>query len=558
MVFKDSQEQKMMATFAYHIVATLCTQRDGVEGLKKIFLSSLLTPKDVIAQARRMQLRSGDVKSAIYEDIQYALYVEMRDNQDSRVFDTVYEYAIQLLKNHGILNNYKTAAKRIGNGTDYVYSVSEDANNSIFFFCLWYEGISIGPMLQKSRQMQYSYLVKNKPVDTKDSKLGFLDGCNYGTMPVTESKSYQECRAEVIHALVDCVKRRYSFENVTVDNLAQIIGDKLYFGIHTNVKTGMRYIDELSYLDESIFSSISWVGVDNYHFSHDLLLAVMGDTSIGSYGKCVDYHPNVDVVIELAFQSYLRPYTNNRHGTITRALLRKEITPQIIENIDAFYEKIVALYYVDCIYKVVEQYRDEYYYNFPWFYDFEKQDALSEAPLVAIQPKEQKKDDERYAELNAQYERERKRVNEVCKKHAHELAEKDRAIAEQTSEIEKLQKQIQIQQEYLNLVNAAEEPDVTETLDISSLYGKRFLFVGKLHESNAKLKQTFPTSTFMETDTANIKSLKVDGVVFLIRNMGHSMYYKVMQSNQFAELPKIYCNSRNINNIFQAMLRGTK
>ena len=184
--------------------------------------------------------------------------------------------------------------------------------------------------------------------------------------------------------------------------------------------------------------------------------------------------------------------------------------------------------------------------------------TVSEAPLVAIQPKEQKKDDERYAELNAQYERERKRISEVFKKHAHELAEKDRAIAEQTDEIEKLQRQIQLQQEYLNLVNAAEEPDVTETLDISRLYGKRFLFVGKLHESNAKLKQTFPTSTFMETDTTNIKSLKVDGVVFLIRNMGHSMYYKVMQSNQFAELPKIYCNSRNINNIFQAMLRGTK
>lgn len=303
---------------------------------------------------------------------------------------------------------------------------------------------------------------------------------------------------------------------------------------------------------------LTWIGVDNYHFSHDLLLAVMGDITLGTYGKYINYHPNVDKLIDLAFESYLRPYVGNKHGALTRATLRKEIAPRIINNIEAFYEKIVTMYYVDCIFKVTEQYRDEYYYNFPWFYDIEKQDAPIEAPGETEQPKEQNKADDGYAELNAQYERERKRVNEVCKKHAHELAEKDRAIAEQTSEIEKLQKQIQIQQEYLNLVNAAEEPDVTETLDISSLYGKRFLFVGKLHESNAKLKQTFPTSTFMETDTTNIKSLKVDGVVFLIRNMGHSMYYKVMQSNQFAELPKIYCNSRNINNIFQAMLRGTK
>ena len=144
----------------------------------------------------------------------------------------------------------------------------------------------------------------------------------------------------------------------------------------------------------------------------------------------------------------------------------------------------------------------------------------------------------------------------MCKKHAHELAEKDKALAEQLCEIEKLQNQLQIQQEFMNLANAVEEPDVTETLDISRLYGKRFLFVGKLYESNAKLKQDFPASTFMETETANIKSIKVDGVVFLIRNMGHSMYYKVVQNNQFAELPKIYCNSHNINNIYQAMLQG--
>ena len=214
------------------------------------------------------------------------------------------------------------------------------------------------------------------------------------------------------------------------------------------------------------------------------------------------------------------------------------------------------MYYVDCLYKVVEQYRDKYYYNFPWFYDIEKRDALIETPVETTPQLEPNKEDDRYTELNAQYERERKRIRDVCKKHAHELAEKDKALAEQLCEIEKLQNQLQIQQEFINLANAVEEPDVKETLDISRLYGKRFLFVGKLYESNSKLKQDFPTSTFMETETANIKFLKVDGVVFLIRNMGHSMYYKVMQNNQFAELPKIYCNSRNINNIYQAMLQG--
>jgi hypothetical protein len=304
-------------------------------------------------------------------------------------------------------------------------------------------------------------------------------------------------------------------------------------------------------------SGVSWIGVDRHKMSMDILLNVMGDYSFNA-AKLMNYHPNVQRLIELAFQSNIRPYQFGKNGKLTRAVLRDNITARIVNNIGAFYNNIVNLYYEDCLFKAIEYYRDEYYYNFPWFYDVEKYNVLAETPVEAELSKGQKTADDEYAELNAQYERERKRVNELGKKHAHELAEKEKAIAEQTGEIEKLQKQIQIQQEYLNLVNEAEEPDVTETLDISHLYGKRFLFVGKIHESNAKLKQTFPTSTFMEADTANIKSLKVDGVVFLIRNMGHSMYYKVMQNNQFAELPKIYCNSRNINNIYHAMLHGMK
>ena len=291
---------------------------------------------------------------------------------------------------------------------------------------------------------------------------------------------------------------------------------------------------------------------------------IIGASGIGKSSsiptcKSLNYHPDVNYLLDLVIQTYLRPYVCNGKAGLSRIILRKEITPYVTENIAAFYNNLVNLYYIDCVYKAMEQYRDEYYYNFSWFYDIEKQDSITAPPvLVEVQQVAQTDDDNAYVELNAQYERERKRVAQICQKHAHELAEKDRAIAERTGEIEKLQKQIQLQQEYFNLVNAAEEPDVTEALDISRLYGKRFLFVGKLHESNAKLKQTFPTSTFMETDTANIKSLKVDGVVFLIRNMGHSMYYKVMQNSQFAELPKIYCNSRNINNIYQSMLNGVE
>ena len=568
MIFKDAKEQKMIARFAYQIITTITEERDGIEQLKKIFLSSLLTPRDVLAQARKPQYRSGNVKSSIYEDIQYALYVEMCNNKNSRLFDSVYECATKLMKNYFSLNEYKLIVRAIRNGADKSYVVTQNLKNTILFFCLWYDDVPVGPLVRKSMMTQYGYLKSSKNVDSSDYEYGILDYYTldimstsgedeFRSIPIMESNAYKECWGKVIDKLIDYIKLRYGSDNVTKENLSSIIAKHVHTALDSDVKTQFIFQKQMNYLDETIFSAINWVGIQNYHFSEDLLHAIMGETAYGSYAKYVNHHPNVDTLIELAFQTYIQPYSLNNHGQITRIILRKEITPRIVNNIEAFYDRIVGLYYIDCLYKVVEQYRDEYYYNFPWFYDIEKQDALIEATITDKQSDDKKQKDD-YTELNAQYERERKRVNEVCKKHAHELAEKDRAISAQTNEIEKLRAQLQIQQEFYSLASAAEELDITESLDISSLYGKRFLFVGKLYDSNAKLKQTFPTSTFMETDTANIKSLKVDGVVLLIRNMSHSMYYKVMQSNQFAELPKIYCNSRNINNIYQAMLNGAE
>lgn len=559
MNFRNTTEQRMAATFAHHILRALFNEKDGMERLKKVFLSSLLTPKDIIAQARKMQLRSGNVSTAIYEDIQYALYVEMRDNKSSRVFDAIYESAQELMRKYSMLNGYKAFAHRISCGEDTPHGYGEDANYSMAYFFLLYEEVSIGAMLQRSMKRQYDFLVQTRPAEAVDKDMDLLGDyiLDDGT-PLKNSKAYQRYVADIKQKLAEYLQQRYSIDNISIESLPLIIGKQIHCGLHWDEKTANTILDEISPLDEATMSGITWIGVRNYQFSHDMLVSMMGDVSLPTC-KSLNYHPDVNYLLDLVIQTYLRPYVCNGKAGLSRIVLRKEITPYVTENIAAFYNNLVNLYYIDCVYKAMEQYRDEYYYNFSWFYDIEKQDSITATPvLVEVQQVAQTDDDNAYVELNAQYERERKRVAQICQKHAHELAEKDRAIAERTGEIEKLQKQIQLQQEYLNLVNAAEEPDVTEALDISHLYGKRFLFVGKLHESNAKLKQSFPTSTFMETDTANIKSLKVDGVVFLIRNMGHSMYYKVMQSNQFAELPKIYCNSRNINNIYQAMLLSMK
>lgn len=557
MEYKDALEQKIVATLAHSILKASYNEADGREALKKIFLASYLTPQDVLAQAPKIQLRSGNMKTAIYEDISYALYYEMCDNKDSRVVTAVYERAQQMLENHGQLKEYRAWVRAVKEGNDFPYGAGFNAKYSITYLILLYEKVPMGPTLYRSMMNQYEYLIRNYPVESDETNMGFIN--NYllddGT-PITESKAYQRYAEEARQKLAEYLSQRHPSEMVTPENIAQVIANNVHCGVHWDEVIQDVIVDTIDSRDDAILSAVTWVGVSKYKFSHDMLVNIMGDASKGNI-HATNYHPDVEPLIDLAIQSYIRPYFQlSQQKKLTRIVLRKEIAPKVTENIEAFYNNIVNLYYVDCLFKVLEECRDEYYYNFPWFYDIEKEDAPVKAPVLTLVPQNNTATADNRAELNAQYESERKRVIEISKRHSHELAEKDRVIEARADEIAELKKQLQIQQEFIALTTAAEEPTVTDEIDISSLYGKRFLFVGKLLESYSQLRKSFPNSVFMESETANIKSLKVDGVVLLIRNMSHSMYYKVMQNGQLTDLPRVYCNSRNINNVYQAMLMG--
>ena len=86
--------------------------------------------------------------------------------------------------------------------------------------------------------------------------------------------------------------------------------------------------------------------------------------------------------------------------------------------------------------------------------------------------------------------------------------------------------------------------------------GRRFLFVGNVSDFYPELRRSFPNSVFMETETANIKSVAVDGVIFLIKAMSHTMYYKVKNTGVLSNVPHIYCNSKNITFVYDAMVAG--
>ena len=556
MARKTKEERELLATLGYRILMVWLSFENDYDKLRKVFMKSALTPQDVVFETRyKRRCLTGDMNQAIYEYIQYALYREMKNNRESKVIDTIYEIAKEYYPTLSGVPDYSRVVRYVTSKNAGVVRYNNFVDEFVYFFLI-YERIQVNPLQLKVIQAHVRNIIEIQMFDKDVPKGTILTFFTFENgESIEKSEEYQKLYKKVNFLLIDYLKKRYNTNCIDENNWADFVGNKIHMGLHGKTPNEIT-VDSLDCLDRAIFQGINTLACEDYHFSYDALTNVMGDMSIGRM-KGLNYYPNVSDLYITAFQALVEAFCLEHPGKCTyQKNFFEKLFPFMSKNIEGLYNNLVYLYYIDCIYKVLENNRDEYYYNFPWFYDIEKQDTPETTPVSSLPQKETTNIRDGHAELNAQYERERKRVIEISRRHSHELAEKDRVIDARDGEIATLKQQLQLQQEFMALFNTEEETEIADTVDINSLYGKRFLFVGKVYESYSALKKNFPNSIFMESETANLKSLKVDGVVLLIRNMSHSMYYKVMQSNQFTELPLIYCNSRNINNVYQAMLRG--
>ena len=558
MTNRTQEERDTLSVLGYEIMLYWFGIESHYDYLRKVFLKSTLTPQDVVFETKRKRrCLTGDMNTAVYEYIQYAIYREMRNNPNSQVIDTIYELAKEYYSKLPEVPDYPRTVRCVTSDSAGVIDYGDNVNSFIYFF-LVYEKIPMKPLQMKAVQAQVRRRVRAQMFDQDEPKGTILKFFTFEQgQSMERSEEYLSLFAEVTSRLVDYLKVRYNTDSISEDNWTEFVDESIHMGLHSD-DNGDISVDSLACHDAAIFQGICTLACEDYHFSYDSLTTIMGDLTRGRL-QGLNYHPNVADLYVTAFQALVESYCREHPGECTiRKNFAEELLPFMSQNIEVLYNNLVHLYYIDCIYKVLEKNRDEYYYNFPWFYDIEKVDETVEAPVLTLLPQgiEAEKTDAEYTQMNARYERERKRVLEVGQRLSHELAEKDRQIEEKQGEIDELKKQVQMQQEYLDLISRAEDPTIPDEMEISTLFGKRFLFVGQLLESYAELKRSFPNSIFMESETVNIKSLKVDAVVLLIRNMSHSMYYKVIQNGQLAGKPRIYCNSRNINNVYQAMLEG--
>ncbi len=138
--------------------------------------------------------------------------------------------------------------------------------------------------------------------------------------------------------------------------------------------------------------------------------------------------------------------------------------------------------------------------------------------------------------------------NETKKKYDYQLSAKDKEIERLKSEIQKMQTTIASKDDYIELLEAAEN-EICDSADISQLAGKKFLFVGDSNTHMKYLKQSFPDSSYMTTSNFVLDNVQVDAVVFLVKCLSHSMYYKAKTYANLTNTKVIYFNNHNIDTL---------
>ncbi len=139
--------------------------------------------------------------------------------------------------------------------------------------------------------------------------------------------------------------------------------------------------------------------------------------------------------------------------------------------------------------------------------------------------------------------------------------ESNKELERALKEIEHLKGVIRSQEDYIgeivNEQNEAEAGPVKPLYDLSELQSKKYLFVSDVDSCFRELRRVFPGSTFMTANTDDISSIKVDAVVYLIKCMSHSMYYKVQNLYGASDVPIIRYNGKNLELLYQEMQKVT-
>lgn len=275
-----------------------------------------------------------------------------------------------------------------------------------------------------------------------------------------------------------------------------------------------------------------------------------------SNGK-TKYKPDVMGIMEDYYRScIIGHWLGEKCSEITKADILGTKTEDARRDMD----NIRGMCEIDVMCQMYQDILEEYYMNFSFDllsnermqekYEKQLKDAQKEASVHSSRYLNLQKENQRLMELVKNMGKDADAAVQQYRK------ETSRELENVSTENEKLKGIIKSQEEYIEALEKEEETVKMfqrPSYDLPALQSKKYLFVGHMDNDFGKLKKKFPNSVFMTENTDNINNISVDAIVYLIKCMSHSMYYKVQNMYGASGMPIIRYNGNNLELLYQEM-----
>ncbi len=274
-----------------------------------------------------------------------------------------------------------------------------------------------------------------------------------------------------------------------------------------------------------------------------------------SYVNNLGYKPNVDDIIEKYYIQLLR-YNYYQKGELSKVYLIRECKSEspLIDLIS-----IMFMYNIDVFTQMFMNLLDDYYKNFSWEKIVNQEISARYGNIITTLENNIQSMKNSLERANAKIQifsdQLRKEKDSEIIPLERAAAEFEKKIEEKDKEIEKLKQQLRSRDEFIELLENADDREVSGAIDVQKLQTKRYLFVGNIKEAMPELHRKFSNSLFMENENFSLASIKVDMIVMLVKYMSHGMYYKIKATNTLSSIPVVMCNTKNIDTVYAVMAK---
>ncbi len=376
--------------------------------------------------------------------------------------------------------------------------------------------------------------------------------------PIFEDPLFKKYMERRLEELSEYCNRFYNRTDVTTENIYEVLLDGMRRHtaqqeqpLHDKcVRT--KYFQVYSGINNMVMRTLNRLGGPQ-------LIHVTTPTTI-SEGK--GYLPDIEALVTDFYREYIRirvfqHVTDNwdkasDSGTsISKLYLSRECIPDPAYVLSSIH----FLFNIEVLNHMYEELRKKYYIDFSW----EKQNYIASEQALKDDLSEMRRmlsdvqsrldsANEKVLFYKAQAEVSRTMQNSpVILARTESLFEKK--LDQKDEEIARLRKELALKDAYIQLISQPDEEIATTAYDKDAVAAHKYLFVGRWQEAYPGLKKAFPNSVFLDSPAKDI-SADVDAVVFLIKYMSHALFYKVQNAASLNDVPRVYCNNRNINNIY--------